>query len=364
MKRLIHILSAIWLLTLASCQPNELPVSHEAEPEYTLEGTFGGNPFTLAVGPDNVFVESDSNTAEDEIPTFSAEINGEECSNCFGSLEFVISGNQEYNQDMQFEELITSGDYQFIDPYGTNDNLISILDYSLSDIFSVIVDGIETEELVFDFEPGEHSITLFQLEEVNQIIVSNQYSSSFNVGEEGEICFEQTTISEQNGLLEIQIPEQYEESVLQVIVNDQSLDLNNLIIDLVDFNVDSINPLSFTINYSENNCINNETFSWFGSANDYLNIELGISNILETSPILPSTVSLVYTNSEGLVYTSSLMNSENDWFEITDIQPADFAGGNIFNITFSCLVTLENEEDPSDSVELSLENALIPLVFN
>ena len=105
MRRLGLFISLVWLLLLQACEPTELPEPFEADPIYFAEGELDGEPFVLNVGPDNVTVDSSADLVEGEIPLFSIEINGEDCTDCLGSLKFEITGGQEYNELLDFEDL-------------------------------------------------------------------------------------------------------------------------------------------------------------------------------------------------------------------------------------------------------------------
>ncbi|GEM_PF-3260792 len=367
MNKLVYILAIVWVFILPSCSPNELPDNVIEEPEYSLEGTLDGQIFSLDVGPDNVFINSHSDTAEDEVPTFTIEINGEECEDCLGSLEFVISGEQSYHQGLEFSDFISEGNYNVISPFITSGANPLQLSYDYSDYGDIQIgnESFNNQES-FNLSTGQHQLNAMLIDFDSASTFS--YLSNFEVDELGTTCFEQSQITFENGLFTIQIPEDQAQYVQSILVTETPLEYTpGMTIDPLDFmfSVDSFELFFIVLEYStENGCIHSEQFSW-SSQDEELNFinysAIHISNVELESIVNPLTLSLVYTNPENVVYVSTSL--EQNWFEIIDIQLAADENENIFNITFSCTIELINEENPQDVISLHLENAVIPLVF-
>lgn len=365
MSKLIYIIALLWILVLPSCAPNELPENIEEEPEYSIEGTIGSESFTLDVGPDNVFIHSESDTEEGEVPTFIVELNGEECEECLGSFEFVISGEQPFSENLDFSDFISSGEYEVINPLDQDTETALTIDYNPSDFQEVLLNGMPISPGSVFLEDG---INFFEANNLNiPPLEFSNYSASFYADEFGETCFETSTVTIENGWVYIDIPDQMEDDAA-IYFNEASEpystsgDVEVLASDIVE-EIENFDQLVIMVEYaSQNPCASIENFVWAAEElNEITSPEIEFNMETSFPPADPLTVSLVFTSPDGVVYSSAEI--ENDWFEIVNIAPAAGEFQNTFDITFSCSIDLVNQENPQDILNLVLENAVIPLVF-
>jgi len=360
MKRLIYILAVTLIFILPSCSPNELPEDVQEEPEYSIDGTLGGENFTIDVGPDNVFIQNDSELEEDEIPTFTVEINGEECLDCAGSLEFVFSGEQNYESGLDFTDLIVEGDYDVSNP-NINETIEGLfIDYDNSETTTINIDDSPFSDEFVTLEEGFHSVSIQEFLDPGFEPFTSIYYAAFFVNELGETCFQQSNFSYSDGEIQIEIHPEMLEHVSSILVNDE--EISGPFSPLISLSVINDIQLSVAVEYDLNDCMQFESIGWldFGSQSDLETPFLELSNefIVDYEP---TTVSLVYTSSEGTVYSSQDLQS-NSWFQIIDIIPSEDSDV-VFDIVFSCLIELVNQDDFSDVITLELENAVIPLVY-
>ena len=369
MNKLIYIIVIYMICILSACRPNELPEETVEEPEYAISGTMDGQSFNLEIGPDNVFINSEAEIVENEIPLFNVEINGEECAECVGSFELVISGAQEFNEDLDLLDLILEGNYNVSHPNFSEGEVELELWTDIGPFGAVDVNNFPIENnSILNLDPGTNFISL--LAPINGMDFSSNsyYAADFDVLETGETCFEQTVIEYTDGFLAISVPESRRNLITQFVVGEKEMSTGQQE-DIVFSQPQNLHVIEgyteifeFDIYYDQEACVEHEYFSWstelggiVSSGYDYP--EMYIMNNFESGPD-PISVSLVYTNMENEVFSSTELGQ--DWFEITNIE---VASSGIFNITFSCMIDLVNVENPQESLMLQLENAVIPLVF-
>ena len=359
----LHTILALTLILFAtSCERNELPESMVTnEPVFYLEGNLVSNELFLQAGSDDITVVPAFDLQANNIPKFSANFTNSD----HQGLYIDISGQSSFSSDQGIVDYVNTGSLE-IQQCEINQPVNSFfMEISESQNVLLLLDTIELpidDEIIdFTIQPGPFSFAFINLD---AFCLSSVFHNLYNSGDLGdfilpEIFIENDEISYNLG--------SFDGLVIQIIINE------NVVIAIPPNEFVPISSLlqpgediitSFQISYLIDGVASFSAWS-FDTPGMYCTPEFDIQP--NDSPIELdlelSRACIKYIDENNNVYVSS--ENSNSTFEILDMEiyNQDPLGREAYKLKIQCDLELVNFNNPSDIIELNLEDAYIPIVI-
>ena len=368
MKRisLILLLSTLWCLT--SCERKQLPEPVIEEPDFKLNGTINGNPFSMIAGENNM--QADAHVFQDAFGVFHYEsaLETSNCSDCSGALRIHCTSTQAYSNGetpTEFADIYSGGK-----PLLTSEPAQNFMGIQLSASalnpgeFFWMIDGFQnftTPVLEYEFDiPGLHQVILqTTLPSACEVIIAQTIFAG-----SPEPCAVPFEVIDLGG------------NVFQAAINQDMPEGLTLIAwnfdgAIVEGNQTTmaapLAPLSphFIEAYFVNaqGTSGSYSFSWFSDGIGDC-VQSFDWNYLSPAPEL-NRISVSYVSPDGKSYSSitDMNNDPSSFFQFNDIAAYDLSIDELptrmVNLEFS--LYLVNEDDPTDI--LWMENVIGDMVF-
>lgn len=338
------------------------------EPPFRVEGTIDGQDFSLIGGIGNVLIDPEHTVSEEGFSVFNTNFSMSNCTDCNEALTIEFIGNEVLG--VEFSEILPLGFYDIVDYLPADESTFFTLDVSntivnqldLIHLFGGIsysgpADGFAQEFL----DSGFYNMYM----DFDNSLEIQSYSYEFFVeGSENCGSMPQITIidnvlsfhhsNDNPGLFNIMI----NNDDLGVISPGQEISLLNYIPGpsfILDIGITEI-MLS--------DCFTSSEWIFAGQDGSLSNYEGDISFVSEQQNISNTALSarIHYTNSEGVDYVTEV--DDVSTLNITEIEiyTEDPNGLEAYLVHITANITLVNITEPTDVINMIIEDAVIPVV--